>query len=327
MTTKQHLSLLAISGILAGAIMTGSAYAKTTTDNQGPNDVGTSRTQPQKQGTMGTVTAVSGNTITMTSKGRVTKDSATATETTYTVDTSSAKIEKDGTTSTISSIVVGDTIIVEGTTSGTSITATTIQVGMNGGKNDTNFDKDSVFGTVTAVSGNTITMTSKAKDQNGTETTYTVDASSAKVTENGKDSSVSEIKVGDTIVVKGTTSGTSIVATTIQNNQGQGLETQGNGEPVISGTVTAVSGNTITITNKSGTTYTVDASSAKLTKNNVTITISGIAVKDTVIIQGTFNGTSVTATSVIDQAQANATQKKGNLFSNFFNSFRHFFGF
>src|SRR5581483_4384581 len=77
--------------------------------------------------------------------------------------------------------------------------------------------------------------------------------------------------------------------------------------PVVTGTVTAVSGNTLTVSgrskgerdeNSSAVTFTVDASSATIMKANATTTVSGISVGDVVMISGTVNGTNVTATTI-----------------------------
>ena len=67
----------------------------------------------------------------------------------------------------------------------------------------------------------------------------------------------------------------------------------------VMGTVTAVSGNTVTVTDKDGTTYTIDATSAEVSKTS-TITVSQIAVGDTVGVQGTVSGTTVTAKHIMD---------------------------
>ena len=76
----------------------------------------------------------------------------------------------------------------------------------------------------------------------------------------------------------------------------------GDGQPILGGTVTAVSGTTITITNKSNTTYTVNAATAKFTKQGATTaTIANVATGDAVLVQGAINGNSVTATAVMDQ--------------------------
>lgn len=78
--------------------------------------------------------------------------------------------------------------------------------------------------------------------------------------------------------------------------------TTGNGQPVIGGNVTAINGNTLTVTNKSNITYTVDVASATIIRRGVTgATLSTIMVGDSVVVQGAVQGTSITASSVIDQ--------------------------
>ncbi|MDR3643346.1 MAG: DUF5666 domain-containing protein [Candidatus Doudnabacteria bacterium] len=162
----------------------------------------------------GSVTAISGNTITVSDK---------RTGTSFTVDAGGATIQKitppqNGTrptseptpeTITVSQIQVGDNVAVEGTVSGTNITATKVLDGvMMGMGNFRGRDPRGAAGTVSAVSGNTITMAGK----NGT--TYTVNAGSATV-KKVSDSSVSNIAVGDTLMVNGTTSGSTITANNI----------------------------------------------------------------------------------------------------------------
>ena len=72
------------------------------------------------------------------------------------------------------------------------------------------------------------------------------------------------------------------------------------GQPAISGPVTAVNGNTITLTGANGTVYTIDATSAKIRKSGATIQVSGIAVGDTLAVRGTVSGTNVAAASIMD---------------------------
>jgi hypothetical protein len=107
----------------------------------------------------------------------------------------------------------------------------------------------------------------------------------------------------------------------------------GNGQPIVGGTVASISVNTLTITNASNVTYTVDISSAKVVKGNATSTISNIIVGDRVIVQGTVNGTSITASSVVDQGTMpnnNATstpQNNGGFFGAIGGFFHRMFGF
>ena len=226
--------------------------------------------------------------------------------------------------------------------------------------------RPAAFGTVTAISGNTITITSQQFKRNTEQTTnttppaptttiYTIDATNAKVNVKGTASSVSAITVGDKIMVVGTTTGTNITATMINDSvtmggpgmmgrDGQGKPTgsmpaipQGNGQPIVGGTVSAISGNSITITNSSGTAYTVDATSAKVTsKGNAASTVSNIAVGDSVLVQGSVNGQSVVASYIMDNGQApvttvgqttSAPQSHTGFFGTIGGFFKHMFGF
>lgn len=214
-------------------------------------------------------------------------------------------------------------------------------------------DGKGVFGTVTAINGNTITLQSKGMGNPSSAsgqatTTFTIDASNAAIKKDNASSTVSSIAVGDSIFAQGTISGTSVTATEINdgkvtarvgNMQDEFAQLEGNGQPIIGGKVTAVNGNTITITNKSNVSYTVDATSAKLTKTGKAITASSIAVNDQILVQGTINGTSVTATTIIDgganavlpdtanaHAQANAQAHVG-VFAKIGSFFKHLFGF
>ena len=204
-----------------------------------------------------------------------------------------------------------------------------------------------IFGTVSSVNGTNLTVTSTSRVKPGstvaaTTTTYTVDASNATVTKSNTASTVASIAVGDTVMVQGTISGTNVTAKTIRDGvlrgpaQGQ-PKIQGNGQPVVAGKVASISGNTITITNASNVTYTVDITSAKFVENGVASpTISNVVVGDNLVIQGTVNGNSVVASSVIDQKAkvggdtanpANNPKPKNNFFGGIGNFFKKLFGF
>ena len=187
------------------------------------------------------------------------------------------------------------------------------------------FARPAVVGKVTTVSGNTLTVTSQPwhRGPKGSTTTqvtvYTVDASGATVTKDGKLSSVSGVSVGDFVVVRGSVSGTTVTATSIRDGKMGGLRMrgdwdkdasstpvmppiQGNGDPVIGGTVSAVTGSTLTVAAKAGQTYSVDASGATIAKRGVTnAALSNVSVGDAVVVQGTVSGTTVQASSVLDQ--------------------------
>ena len=208
-----------------------------------------------------------------------------------------------------------------------------------------------VFGTVSAINGATLSVAGKTGPKGGAATTYTVDAGNAKVTKNGAASSVSSIVVGDAIMVQGTVNGTNVTATMIRDGIGRMMQgdksgkpenipknpiIQGNGQPVIGGSVSAINGNTLTVTNKSNIVYTVDATNAKIIKMGTSTTISNVAVGDSLVVQGTVNGTSITASSVIDQGSmptpaaagtANAPKLHRGIFGAIGNFFSHLFGF
>lgn len=223
--------------------------------------------------------------------------------------------------------------------------------------------KPGVFGTVTAVNGNTITINGRQGfgPTATATTTYTVDATNATVKKNNATSTVSAIAIGDTIFAQGTITGTNVVATTIRDGVmmgargqggpgmngkgGQGHATStppvspftGNGQPVIAGSVSAISGTSLTVTTASNVIYTVDASNAKIVEGQNTIALSTIVVGNKVLVQGTVNGTSITASTVVDQsgvpASVTANMDKGRKLGffggvgNFFKSFAHLFGF
>jgi len=191
--------------------------------------------------------------------------------------------------------------------------------------------KPGVFGTVSAVNGNIITVTGKQGfGATAVATTFTVDASNAKITKNNVAVTTSSILAGDTVIAQGTLTGTNLVATTIRDGQmGKGVRDNaagskpnknttapispivGNGTPVVAGTVSSISGSTITITNKSNVNYTIDATNAKIVQGSNTVAISNIATGDNVVIQGTVNGNNIIASSVIDQPKLASTNTSG----------------
>lgn len=308
------------------------------TNSQQPTDKTSNGNNNQQKNPMimGKVTAVSGTTITITSNYSSTVSStgelSTQTATTYTVDASSATVTKDGASSTVSAIAVDDEVSIEGTVSGTTITAKTVRVGKAQGEKQGN----GTSGTVTAVSGTTIIMTGKVAPSTSssttTTTTYTVDASSATVTKNGATSTVSAIAIGDEIMVQGTVSGTTITATAIniggaqlgsgqqpgnqggqagrvlnENAPGESINIDAKGNATIRGTLTAISGTTITVESWD-VTFTVDISSAKFV-GQVTDT-SSMQTGDIIGLQAklTSGSSSIAATVVRDWSVSSLTK-------------------
>ncbi|MDE1924680.1 MAG: hypothetical protein KGH79_00665 [Patescibacteria group bacterium] len=199
------LAVALAGGAAAGISGIASASTSTNTATQTFTDHGHRGMGP---GIVGTVSAVNGDSLTVAGKNG----------TTYTVDVTTATVMKSSgagsapTTVAISDIAVGDTIMAQGTVSGTSVTATNVMDGQFfGGPHGGPGGMGGVMGTVSAVNGTTITVTG----QNGG--TYTVDASSATVNENGSTSSLSNVKVGDTVRVGGSITTASMTATNIDD--------------------------------------------------------------------------------------------------------------
>jgi hypothetical protein len=207
-----------------------------------------------------------------------------------------------------------------------------------------------VAGTVTAISGNTITLTSipfsKQVTTNTTTTntaltpaapvTYSVDATSAKVTKGfGKTAATiqaSTIQVGDTLMVRGTVTGTNIIATAIidgefpslptrtgtpgtNSNWPAGQSSNKSSDDFFAGTITGVNGTNLTVQsfsfprNKNGIstnaaapttapttkTVVVNATSATTVVNGKqTESLSALTVGQTIMISGSLDKTTNT---------------------------------
>jgi riboflavin synthase alpha subunit len=223
--TKLLLPLLTAL-VLAGSVTSVVTIASAASTDTSTVTTSSSQAQRTPPAAMGKVTAISGNTITITDQrpGQTTSD--TTGGTTYTVDATNATVTKDqgmGSTgspqaaSTVSAIAVGDMISVDGTVSGTTVTATAIHDGFGGrggrmgGPGGHGGFGGGTMGTVIAVNGTTLTVT--AKDGG----TYTVDASSATVKDSGAASTVSSIAVGDTVMIQGKVTTASMTATNIED--------------------------------------------------------------------------------------------------------------
>ena len=194
-------------------------------------------------------------------------------------------------------------------------------------------NRSGIFGTITAANGTSITVLSKAPQMRRmasstmvapvnmpafTPKTYTVDASNATIMKNSTTSTIASLAVGDTVMVQGTVNGTSITAKVIRDgimfggngrygpkteNQGNGSglnDIQGTGQPVIAGNISSINGSSIVVTNGNAS-YTVDVTNAKIQKSGTAAALSNLVIGDRTIIQGTVNGSLVTAQTVIDQ--------------------------
>jgi hypothetical protein len=205
--------------------------------------------------------------------------------------------------------------------------------------------KSAFVGKVISINGTSITMTvvghqnlpNKATSTLTNPITYTVNASNATVFKKNATTTLSSIVVGDQIVVQGTVNGTNIVATKIRDTDKLEKDNKatstnpifnGNGQPVVAGKIATVNGNSITITTASNITYTVDVTNAKVLKDKYVSTIAGLVVGDTVVIQGSINGSSVIASTILDNTNiksVNPSPMKAEGSKGFFRGIGRFF--
>jgi hypothetical protein len=215
----------------------------------------------------------------------------------------------------------------------TSISGTTIVVNSKQGfnRNITNTDTSKEISyTIDA---------SSAKIKKVISLTTNTDSKPVKPTETTI--SISDIQVGNTITVQGKINGASVQAESIMvgdfanpsatngkpgdgGDRGNTLADDKKNNPTtdqqkdnrIVGTITSISDNAITLTVKKRqdqaetnvTTYSVDISSAKITKQvnreSQDIAVSDLSVGDMIEVEGTISDTSIVATSVIKRSDA-----------------------
>lgn len=255
-------------------------------------------------GIAGTVTAVSGNTITI----KVGENNMF-----YTVDTTNAKIQVGKNIATTAAVMVGNAIFVQGVINGNTIVATSVIVAKSSdGLKNTKKVQNGFVGTITAINGDSVTILAK----NGTS--YSVAIGGAKIW-SGKNqtSSTSSLAVGKTVIVDGTITNTAVVA---RNVYLVTLPTP-SVSAGISGTVTAISGTTITMLAANGSTYSVNTTNAEIkSAKNKDIDHNTIAVGDSITVRGTVTGTTIEATSVVDIKIGHG------IFSNIGKFFKRIFG-
>lgn len=222
--------------------------------------------------------------------------------------------------------------------------------GSNAGIMNDGMMRPGIFGSVTSINGSTLTIVARSYGQNAATTTYSVDASHATVIKANATSTLASVAIGDKVSVLGTVSGTNVTAKMILDGLMPGIRKpgtdnptpskapaiKGNGQPIVAGTVSAVNGSSVSITTTSGTSYSIDASAATITKAGATSTVSAIATGDYLVVQGAVNGSSVTASSIIDgqisahnpgSASDGGPAYRGGFFGSIGNFFKSLFGF
>jgi len=174
--------------------------------------------------------------------------------------------------------------------------------------------RPALFGTVTAISGSNVTV--EGRVSKGTvQTTYTVDAASAKITKGfGQGASVipvSTIAVGDRVAVFGAISGTTITATSISDSAKPAASapksSNGRRMPNFAGVVTSATGGSFTFlnharnTSAASTSYAVTTTSATtFLKKKAGATAADITAGESVVVIGTLDASTntITATKV-----------------------------
>lgn len=75
------------------------------------------------------------------------------------------------------------------------------------------------------------------------------------------------------------------------------------GKTVVAGTVTSVSGSTITLQTKNGAVYSVNASGAVVfTSKDTAVTVADVRAGDTIVVRGTATGQTIMAEKIVDGA-------------------------
>jgi uncharacterized membrane protein YgcG len=217
----------------------------------------------------GTVTAVSGNTITITDPQGFSRTILVGTATTYTVG---------GAPGTLASVTVGTKLVAEGTidTNKTTLDALTVKIGSAG-------NMGSVRGVVTAITPTSVTVLVKGST---TPTTFTI-TTTTTYKDDGVSLSAADLAVGSAVGIE-VSSAASTTALNIEIELAH-----------LSGKVTAISGDTITIAGHKGTTSTVlVTSTTTYTMKGAPATLADIVVGSKISGEGTLSTDGLTLTAV-----------------------------
>lgn len=302
MKPNKILTLVAMFGLLlptiasaqslnAGATVQATGPAITIGGQANANaGVGAMAKKPHVRAYPGVVTAVSGNSITMTSGNS-----------TYTVDASSAKIvRRFGAAMTVADVQVNDKLVVRGTLDGASISAKTI-------RDDSLQAKNGRFGgTVTSLNGTSgFVLQSKERGSQ----TVSVD-SATKIKLNGKDAGFGDLSVGANVTVVGVWDRTNSNIKASMVNIVVKVK-----RLAFEGTISALGSNSLTVTAKNdGSSWSVDTTNAKfLRKFNGKSSLSEVKVGDSVQIRGAAGASANTAVAVwVKDLSITAKTVKGN---------------
>lgn len=214
--------------------------------------------------------------------------------TTYSVNLSGAQLFKQpgNVTAVVSDFKLGDSLLVRGIVSGTTINATHVF--------DLTFHApvtlalEDFIGSISAISGNNITL--MANDG----VTYNVSASGTEFLKGPLNTTpqMSDLLVGDLIVVRGTESSTSTVTAN------KIFDWSWLTRMTFRGTVSSVGTSSISFTGDNGVAYTANISSSTKIYNDFfgvhPILGSNIHVGDKILVVGSLSGSTITASSIGD---------------------------
>ncbi len=198
-TTTGDTTLSSGDRVFIQGVVSGSSVVAAVVIDAGAKSDPKPSDEDKRMGIAGTVTAKSSSNITVLGKNG----------TTYTVSTVNATFWKNKHETTASSdISVGDTVLVQGTVTGSNVSGAKVYViKLPQSGSNTN---GAITGTVTAKDGDTITLLAS----NGTS--YTVNATEADFRNwNKKSESINEVKIGESISVSGDINGSTINADTV----------------------------------------------------------------------------------------------------------------
>ena len=176
-----------------------------------------------------------------------------------------------------------------------------------------------IAGKVTAINGTMITIVSP-KDS----VSYSIDAATATIAaglgNNAKARTIADVIVGQTIVVTGSQSGTAVMANRIAvggtaEAKTKAKEVREEMEDATRGLVTAVSGTTVTLQEREGKTYTVNAVTATITKKGekdteTTATLADVTIGTMIAVDGTVTDTTIVATKIMIVPKAPMPEEK-----------------
>ena len=232
----------------------------------------------------GKVTAVNGETITITDPQGFSRTILASTATTFTVG---------GAAGTLANVTVGSKIVAQGTidTNLTTLDALSIKVGTAG-------TMGTIRGTVTGFTGSSVTVLAK----DGTSTTFTL-TTTTTFKDGGVSLSASDLAIGSKVGVA-VSSAASTTALNVEIELAR-----------MSGMVTAISGNTITIGGEHGSPRTIlVGTTTTYTKDGAPATLTDVVVGSRIRGEGTLSadGLTLSANTVVIEHGVKLTPQPQN---------------